>query len=262
MQDNCHKRQLQNLLQSNSLSATILSPTRVALTIRDGQPVTTSTLIDNIFINTLNEYHSGVLEVSISDHFPVFTILSEHKMPVSDDDLTIKYRIINDHTLSKFKYALENNPEIKDIYEINSGLISFSKFFNIFIKLYDKYFPIKIQKLTRKGIHNPWVNLTLISRMKIRDNLSKLAKRNIIDRKIYTNFRNLLTTQIRNAKAEYYTKKFSEDEGNIKNTQRTINNVIKPNNKLKDHINKKNSNTLVSSGDVPNKLIDYFTGIA
>ena len=72
--------------------------------------------------------------------------------------------------------------------------------------------------------------------MKIRDNLSKLAKRNLIDKKIYTDFRNSLTNQIRNTKAEYFSNKFRENEGNIKETWRTINSTIKPNSKQNNNI--------------------------
>ena len=216
LQDNCHKRELQNTMQSNSLCPTILAPTRVASILRDGQHITTNTLIDNIYMNTQNNFLSGTLEVSISDHYPVFTALSEHNMTVSDKEMKIHYRLINDVTIRKFKYALENNSELKDIYNTTTGKTAFSKFITIFNKLYDQYFPIKSEKQTRRGIHKPWITLTLISRMKIRDNLSKLAKINIIDRKVYTEFRNLLTTQIRNAKAEYFANKFRENEGNIK----------------------------------------------
>ena len=47
LQNNCHKRKLQNTMQSNSLFPTILAPTRVATVLRqDGQYVTTKTLID------------------------------------------------------------------------------------------------------------------------------------------------------------------------------------------------------------------------
>ena len=262
LQDNCHKQDLQNVLQSNSLCPTILAPTRVASTLRDGHLVTTNTLIDNIFMNTQNNFQSGTLEVSISDHYPIFIALSDHNMPDPDKDTIIQYRLINDTTIRKFKYALENSLELNNIYNTHTGQLSFKEFITIFNKLYDQYFPIKSKKLTRKGILKPWINITLISRMKIRDNLSKLAKRSIIDKNIYTEFRNLLTTQIRNTKAEYYSNKFRENEGNIKETWRTINSTIKPNSKQNNKIKLKENINPIDNKDVPNKLKDFFTGIA
>ena len=249
-------------MQANSLFPTILTPTRVASVLRDGHLITTKTLIDNIYLNTQNNFKSGTLEVSISDHYPVFTILSDCKLPESNEDKIIHYRLINDFTLRKFRYALENNAELNELYHDYTVQTTFSKFLTIFSKLYEHYFPVKHLKLTRKGIHKPWVNFTLISRMKIKDNLFKLSKRNLIDRKIFTDFRNSLNTQIRNAKSEYYTNKFNDNEGNIKETWKTINNAIKSKRNSSDKITLKENYITIESKEVPNRFNNYFTGIA
>ena len=262
LQDNCHKQELQNIMQTNSLFPTILTPTRIASVLRDGQLVTTQTLIDNIYLNTQNNFKSGSLEVTISDHFPVFTILSDCKIPATNEETIIYYRLINDITLRKFRYALANSAELNDLFSNYTIETIFSQFLTIFTKLYEHYFPIKQLKLTRKGIYKPWINLTLISRMKIKDNLFKLSKRNLIDRKTYNDFRNLLNTQIKNAKREYYTNKFNENEGNIKETWKTINNAIKSKQKSNNKIKLIENNIAVESKDVSNSFINYFTGIA
>ena len=54
--------------------------------------------------------------------------------------------------------------------------------------------------------------------MKIRDNLAKLVNRHIIYINIYKNFLKKPTTELRNAKAEYFTKKFNETQGDMKKT--------------------------------------------
>ena len=98
--------------------------------------------------------------------------------------------------------------------------------------------------------------------MKIRDNLFKLSKRNLIDRETYTNFRNSLNTQIRNAKSEYYTNKFNDNEGNIKETWRTINDAIKSKQKSKDKIKLMENDLVIENNEIPNRFNNYFTGIA
>ena len=262
LQDNAHKRELQNTMQTNSLYPTILTPTRVASVLRNGQLVTTKTLIDNVYLNTQNNFKSGTLEVTISDHFPVFTSLSDCKVPEPNEETIIHYRLINDITLRKFRYALENNVELNNLYANYAIENVFSQFLTIFTKLYEHYFPIKQLKLTRKGIYKPWINLSLITRMKIKDNLFKLSKRNLIDRKTFTDFRNLLNTQIRNAKSEYYTNKFNDNEGNIKETWRTINDAIKSKRRSSNTIILKENDRKIESKEVPNSFNNYFTGIA
>ena len=262
LQDNCCKRELQNTMQANSLYPTILTPTRVATVLRDGQLVTTKTLIDNIFLNTQNDFKSGTLEISISDHYPVFITLPDSKLSDTNEETIIYYRLINEITMRKFKYALENDTELNDIYNNNNVQTVFSDFLTNFNKLYEHYFPVKEQKLTRKGTYKPWINLSLISRMKIKDNLFKLSKRGLIDRKIYTDFRNSLNTQIRNAKSEYYTNKFNENEGNIKETWKTINNTIKTKKKSNATITLNENDKPIENKDIPNSFNNYFTGIA
>ena len=61
---------------------------------------------------------SGTLEVSISDHYPVFTNLSDFRVPESNEETIIEFRLINDDTLRKFRYALENNVEIKNLFNV------------------------------------------------------------------------------------------------------------------------------------------------
>ena len=125
------KREIQNTIQANSLYPTILTPTRVASVLRNGQLVTTETLIDNVYLNTQNNFKSGTLEVTISDHFPVFTSLSDCKIPESNEETTIHYRLINDITLRKFRYALENNVELNNLYANYTIETVFSQFLTI-----------------------------------------------------------------------------------------------------------------------------------
>ena len=263
LQNTNHKRELENMMQSNSLFPTISAPTRVATTLRqDGQNITTQTLIDNIFLNTQNICQSGTLDWVITDHYPVFALLSGHQPLINDEQKIIKYRLINDQTLRKFKYALDNSQELKEIFSINSGQTAFSKFYELFNRLYNHYFPIKTQKLTRKGIYKPWITLSLISRMKIRDNLKKLANRHIINENTFKDFHNKLTTELRKAKADYFTKKFNEAQGDMKETWQTINNVIKPTCNANKDIKIIHNDASICNDEIPNAFIDYFTGIA
>ena len=56
----------------------------------------------------------------------------------------------------------------------------------------------------------------------MKDKLFRQSNKGRIDRKIYTNFRNDLTSQIRKAKASYFEEKFVMCKGNIKKTWTVI----------------------------------------
>ena len=92
----------------------------------------------------------------------------------------------------------------------------FSRFGETFDDLYNKYFPIMSKTLTHKEEKNPWINDDLISKIKIRDKLHKLSAKKRIDSKIYKDYRNLLTSEIRKAKSIYYESEFKKASSNIK----------------------------------------------
>ena len=79
---------------------------------------------------------------------------------------------------------------------------AYKQFYDIFQDSYDKSFPIKTKPITIKDINKPWVTETLISKIKRRDNLNKLANKKKINRNVYTEFRNQLTKELRQAKTK------------------------------------------------------------
>ena len=68
------------------------------------------------------------------------------------------------------------------------------------MSLYDKCFPIQNKTITKKDLEKPWINETFLTRMKIRDSLYKASTKKYIPRKIYTDFRNVLNNQLKDAK--------------------------------------------------------------
>ena len=121
LQDNNCSRKLKNMTQSNYLVPTILEATRVASIFRNGENHLTETLIDNIFINTSTEFKSGLIYSSISDHYPVFSIINEGNLPSQGEiPKTIKTRQIDEFKIRKFKSALQRS-FINSIRNINDA---------------------------------------------------------------------------------------------------------------------------------------------
>ena len=131
----------------------------------------------------------------------------------------------------------------------------------IFDQLYNKHFPIVTKTLTRKSILKPWVSDSLVRKIKIKGNLLKLSNKGIVNREIYNRFKNNLTTQLRQAKANYFDKEFDKCEGNVKKTWNMINKNIKTrSNNAKIDI--REGDNLINSPELPNKFNNYFSNIA
>ena len=249
-----------NCLQSNSLFPTILEPTRVATVLRNGNYQVTQTLIDNIFVNNRLNHKSGIIYSSISDHYPIFISLINESIQFQDKPQVIKYRLVDSMRTHKFKSALtiSYNDSIRNIHNAKEA---FSKFLNIFDHLYNKHFPIVTKTMTKKSILKPWVTDSLVRKIKIKGNLFKLSSKGKIDREIYTKFKNILTTQLRQAKANHFDKEFENCKGNVKNTWNIINKNIKSKTKCKN-ISIQEENRILESSELPDKFNNYFSNIA
>ena len=252
-----YKNSFEICLQSNYLIPTIFSATRVALRRHNDEETISETLIDNIFINHNMNYHSGIIESSISDHYSIYIIIPATLTTSHTESNKIQYRLINDFRQRKFNQDFKKS-EIMQILNSDNAKEAYEQFYNIFQTLYDNTFPIKTKILSPKDIQKPWVNDITIRRMKIRDNLKKLAKNKIIERKIFTSFRNKVSSELRSAKSKYFEDRFL-NASNIKQTWEVINSVIRS----------KRTNTKVSLSDeegnyhdeskIPSKFIEHFS---
>ena len=260
LQDNNNNNLFKNIMQSNLLFPTILEPTRVnALTLNEQNTITES-LIDNIFVNESLSYYSGLIYSDISDHYPIFISIPRTLSYIHDNKLEVKYRIIDEFKIRKFKYSINNHPTIRSLEYESSAKIAFTTFFKIFIDQYNKYFPIKSKKVTNKRLRKPWISDTFIEQINYKHELAKLVDKGRIDKKTYTDFRNRLTKDLREAKLKYYDTEFTKNSGNIKGTWKIINKNIKNQFKSKKLIIKEND-IILNDKDVPSKFIEYFTNI-
>ena len=260
LKDETNKRNFEIFLQSNYLIPTILSATRVASKIQNGQQVVSETLIDNIFVNHNMNYKSGIIESSITDHYSIYIFISQISKPRPIID-TIEYRIINAYKIRTFHFYL-NQLGISTVLDDYNAETASQKFFDTLNLSYEKSFPIKSKTVKERKNKKPWVSDDLIREMEIRDKLGRAANKNRIERKIFTDYRNELTSKLRNAKTEYFRHKFDEHANDIKKTWEIINSVIKSKNcRSKISLTDDDGKTHEES-KVADTFINYFTNIA
>ena len=173
---------------------------------------------------------------------------------------TIKYRIIDDSSIKKFKLEIKNIL-LNVILQMNDAPTAFSEFYRQFNELYEKYFPIKSRIAKRKEIIKPWVTPPLVKCIKIRDRLAKKANKGKVSINVYRNFRNRVTTLLREAKAQFYHTEFYKFKDDIKKTWGTINDAIKQKKVSNNIVINENDNN-IEELNIPSKFCTYFTTIA
>ena len=191
-------------MYTHSFIPYITSPTRITKT--------SSTLIDNIFCNEVNEgAKSGNLTISLSDHLAQFLILPS-KNSKNNKNIDVYQRNMKNLNEEALKSDIKNihwdNVLNTNSMDINQ---SFSNFYTIINNILDIHAPFK--KLSKREIKlksKPWITKGILKSIKIKNKIHKkflkakdpIRKENLLNTfKIYRNYINKL---IRCSQSSYY----------------------------------------------------------
>ena len=246
--------QFVDAMYSKSLFPLINKPTRSS----SGS----STLIDNIFSNNIFEQrlHSGIFYTDITDHFPVFSILSGTNMEMSNK--CIKSRSFTTRNKINFRNEV-NNTDFNDILQSNDCKHAFSLFHNRICQLFEKCFPLQaktIKYANRKCYLTPGLKKSIM----IKNKLYLKYKRNPTPENLahYKFYKSKLNRIVRNQERSYFNSKINDLKGNVKKTWSVIKEVINKNKNTK--INNKflvNGEITEDRTIITNKFNDFFTNI-
>lgn len=182
-----------------------------------------ATLIDHCWTNYIsNEYKSGILTMYLSDHFPIFHILSSKKKRLIPK--TFKYRDYSTDNINSFK-SLLSQLSFADVMQENDANLSYDLFHNKFFDLFNIVFEEKEKKFNR-NVHKiePWMSLGLLTSRLRKDELSRIYSqtRTIEDHITYNNYKNLYNKLLKNMRKLYYQKEIQKHQGDLKNVWQTI----------------------------------------
>lgn len=213
-----------NSILDNSFLPTISKPTRIT--------EHSSTLIDNIYINTISNnksIYSGILLEDISDHLPIFSIITSKEERVSTPThKLIERRYLNEAVIEETKVYLDNiDWDYLHTMPINDAFENFNVCIN---DILDKTAPKKkiSVPLTTK-IRDPWMTKELMSMSK---QVSKQYRKCVGKSKtteIYQNYtacRNRFNNLKRTAKQTHYKDLFEKYKNDAKSAWRTINSIL------------------------------------
>ena len=163
LEDICDKR-LREICDTYSLAQLITEPTRVTLH--------TSNIIDLIFTTVPEKHHiSGVIPVTLSDHYMVYTILSQKVPAVSSRHVTKRnYKNFN---ADDFKRDIAMSNIFSRIFYCKDVLKSWELWLREYIRICNKHAPICIHKV--KDFNKPWINSRIRSMMRDHDYWHKKA---------------------------------------------------------------------------------------
>ena len=256
-ENNCtNNNKFLDILSTYALSPCISKPTRIT--------PTSSTLIDNIFTNTINKDSlSGVFYYDISDHLPIFLISMQLRSNNKIKAKTMTHRKESIENIAALKSELEKEQWL-DIFEENNVNTAYEKFINKLKQYYDKNIPLVTIKKRKNHAKNPWITHGILNSINTRNKLYKsyICKPSKQNHERYKQYRNRLTNIIRTSKKMHFSQELESAEGDLKSTWKVINKII---NKDKPHNNinsiNHNNQELTNSSEIANAFNSFFTSI-
>ena len=232
----------------------------------------TSTLIDNIFTNDLDQVQSssnGLIFTDISDHLPIFHIASVSLKKCKSNMKISQRKNINNCNLLSFSNT------VKDIswdfiLEDSDACQSYNNFHSKLFQAFDnKSFPFEksLGKVNINYDKSPWMTQGISKSVEIKNRLYKrfLKNRNERNYNIYKKYKNKLNHLIKIAKKDYFENQFIKYKNNVKMTWQTINQVlqrIKSKGRLPDTFREKNKDVSFSDPVViTNRFNEYFVSV-
>ena len=211
----------------------ITTPTRIT--------DTTSTLLDNIFVNFLaDDLNSGIIYEDLSDHLPIFLDFSDSKEDGCTETInTNMKRHYSQKNYTKFKLLLEKADwntltlEIENLVDRDVN-ISYNLLSSFLIKLLNEAFPlhstIKTNNNLNKRYTKPWITPSIIKSCQNKAKLYRTYKRykNNVSKVKYKRYAKTLKSTIKNAEINYYSSKFKSYTGDYRQTWKVINSIVNP----------------------------------
>ena len=211
-----------NTFYANNMFPLIDRPTRITST--------SATILDNIFTNVLTKrIKSGVCVTDITDHYPIFQITNsleiKHNTPKS-----FSSRSFNDVNINCFKNHLQLT-NWDNVLTESSPIDAYNKFFDKFMELYNRCFPIRrkrIKAASHRIPRKPWVTQAILKSIRHKDKLyRKYRSSQTESNKIaLVNYKNSLTTLLRVAKKQYYSDLLDDHKNNLKQTWNVLNDLL------------------------------------
>ncbi|XP_069189276.1 uncharacterized protein [Procambarus clarkii] len=222
-----------NCMNSCFLLPLITRPTRIT--------DSTATTLDHIWTNITSPLTSGIITDCTTDHYPTFLLTNISKPPL--ESRVIRFRLHNETAIDNFITAADNvnwESELGNIVDINLAVQSFLQ---KTLSLYNTHCPMLTKQVTTKRLNNPWLTKGILKSINKKHDLEKKYRLGIVSKEFSKNYSLLLSKIIRRAKTKYYEDKFTQIKSNIKQTWRTISQILGSKKSLN------NKPTLLSNND-------------
>ena len=219
-----------------------------------------ASLIDHMWSNILSDSQSGVLDVTITDHFPIFTIFKSYT-DKANRKIEVKFRSLTKENINRFKMEISKTNWDVVLGDSNDSNINVNSFLDHFYSVFRTCFPLKTKFIGLKRFLTPWLTASLIKSIRLKHLKHKQVKLGEIESLDFKLYCKLLDKVIKLSKQQYFASVFSKNKGNIKKTWSLINNIIGKKSGSRADINLNIDGVNIDKKVVPDEFNRYFTTV-
>ena len=222
-------------------------------------------MIDNIFSNDPCSHSiSGLFFNDISDHLPIFSLVSGNAQSCNNPSKYITFRDKSAHNVARFRNEL-SDINWKEIPGFDNPSEAYGIFLSRFISIYNKCFPLKKVKANKCNFSKPWFSKGLAHSVKKKNLLYRRFLRNpcFENEAIYKKYKNKLNHSLKIAKRLYYEARLERLKSNVKGTWRLLNEILnrKKRKSSLPSIFKTDSHEFSGTKEIADQFCNFFTNI-
>ena len=253
---NANTSEFKNIFSSNYCLPLITKPTRVthscALLIYN--------IYSNVPINT-NKCNSGILEVSISDHYAIFAIDNSIHTKVNAPQVT--KRSFCNKNIENFRRCL-NNQSWDFVYESEDLEAAFSRFQGVIDVHFNSNF--KLHTFTRTYINrHPWMTEALRTQITLKNSkyMEYVKSDNIDVVESYKDSKRILHSSLRNAEIQYYSEQYELNSSDMFKSWKVLKTILalNTNSEKRKLCLRINNVAVTNSKDIANGFNHFFVSI-
>ena len=249
-----NSKHIRSLYELFSLKQLIEEPTRVTLT--------SSSINDHIATTSArNIIESGVHKVSMSDHYMIFCV-RKFEGALKKEHKVVTTRSMKNFDKDAFLADVAGICWERGFDETDDGNVLVTQWSTLFSLIIDKHAPIKTLRVSER--YCPWVNEDLKRLIRSRDKLKKASvkSRSLILMSSYRHIRNKINKQNSELKRQYFSERLAQAKGNMKESWKTINQVLNKRSKSTNiDLLKGPGGEIVSKQEISNAMNEYFCSV-
>ena len=247
-------KHLTNIYELFTFKQLITEPTRVT--------ANSSSIIDHIATTSpRNIVTAGVIPISLSDHFMVFSV-RKFEGGVIKDHKTIKTRRMKNFNEQMFLNDVASINWIRALGQTDDINILVRNWSSLFSSVIEKHAHVQTMRVSDK--YCPWVNADLMALIKSRDKLKLAASKNksTLLMSSYRNLRNKVNSLNTKLKQQYFATRVSKFKGNMKESWKTINLLFNKRSKSTNiDLLRDQDKTISNKGEISQSMNSFFCSI-